>query len=62
LDAIKETQSWLDQNSATATSEELEEQKEKLTEIVSPITSKLYGDSGAGGMPDYDDDEGHDEL
>jgi len=64
LDAIKETQSWLDQNSATASAEEFEEQKEKLTEVVSPITSKLYSSDGhAGGMPDYgDDDDGHDEL
>jgi len=63
LDAIKETQSWLDQNSGTANTEEFEEQKEKLTEIVSPITSKLYSEGGAGGMPDYgDDDDVHDEL
>jgi endoplasmic reticulum chaperone BiP len=67
LDAVKETQSWLDSNSATATTEEFEEQKEKLTEIVTPITSKMYGSSGdhAGGMPDYGDDDepgSHDEL
>jgi endoplasmic reticulum chaperone BiP len=66
LDAVKETQSWLDSNAATATTEEFEEQKEKLTEIVTPITSKMYGSSGdhAGGMPDYGDDEpdSHDEL
>jgi endoplasmic reticulum chaperone BiP len=63
LDAIKETQSWLETNSATASTEEFEEQKEKITEIVSPITSKLYADSGAGGMPNYDDEPAdHDEL
>lgn len=67
LDAIKETQSWLDSNAATATTEEFEEQKEKLNEVVTPITTKMYGSGGddhAGGMPDYDDDEpsSHDEL
>jgi len=65
LDAIKETQSWLDSNAASATTEEFEEQKEKLNEIVNPITSKMYGSSGAGGMPDYGDDDepaSHDEL
>jgi len=66
LDAIKETSSWFDSNSATATAEEFEEQKEKLTEVVTPITSKLYGSAGEshpGGMPDYEDEpDKHDEL
>lgn len=64
LEAIKEATEWLDENAQTATTEDFEEQKQKLSDVAYPITSKLYGDSGAGGMPDYDDEEpsGHDEL
>ncbi|KAF1350035.1 hsp70-like protein C [Delphinella strobiligena] len=62
LEAVKEAQDWLEENAATAEAEDFNEQKEKLSNVAYPITSKLYG-SGAGGMPDYDDDEpGHDEL
>ena len=62
LEAVKEATDWLDENAASATTEDFEEQKEKLSGVAYPITSKLY--QGAGGMPDYDDDEpsGHDEL
>jgi len=64
MEAVKETQDWLEANAATATTEDFDEQKEKLSNVAYPITSKLYGGSGAGGMPDYGDDEpsGHDEL
>lgn len=65
LEAVKETQDWLEENAATAVAEDFEEQKEKLSNVAYPITSKLYGSSGAGGMPDYGDDgeeAGHDEL
>lgn len=65
LEAIKEAQDWLEENGATATTEDFEEQKEKLSSVAYPITSKMYG-QGAGGMPDYGDDEEsfgmHDEL
>lgn len=63
LDAVKEATDWLDENAATATTEDFDEQKEKLSNVAYPITSKLYS-GGAGGMPDYGDDEpsGHDEL
>lgn len=62
LDAVKETIEWLDENSASATKEELEEQKEKLSSIAYPITSKLYGSEG-GAAPEEDDDYiDHDEL
>ncbi|KAI9876235.1 MAG: ATPase with role in protein import into the ER [Pleopsidium flavum] len=61
LEAVKEATDWLDENAATATSEDFEEQKEKLSNVAYPITSKLY--SGAGGMPEDDDEpSGHDEL
>jgi heat shock protein 5 len=62
LDAVKETIEWLDENSGSATKEELEEQKEKLSSIAYPITSKLYGSEG-GAAPEEDDDYiDHDEL
>jgi heat shock protein 5 len=64
LEAVKEATDWLEENAATATTEDFEEQKEKLSNVAYPITSKLYG-GGAGGMPDYGDDDepsGHDEL
>lgn len=46
---------------ATATAEDFEEQKEKLSNVAYPITSKLYsGGAGAGG--EEDEPESHDEL
>ena len=64
LEAVKEATDWLDENRSTAEKEDFEEQREKLSNVAYPITSKLYGAGGAGGMPDYGDDEpeGHDEL
>ena len=61
LEAVKEASDWLDENAATATTEDFEEQKEKLSNVAYPITSKLYS---GGDMPTGDDDEpsGHDEL
>ena len=64
LEAVKEAQDWLDENASTAEKEDFEEQREKLSGVAYPITSKLYS-GGAGGMPDYGDDDepsGHDEL
>ncbi|KAK4232619.1 putative glucose-regulated protein 78 of hsp70 family [Podospora fimiseda] len=61
LDAVKEAQDWLEENAATASTEDFEEQKEKLSNVAYPITSKLYsGAGGAGG--DDDEPAGHDEL
>lgn len=63
LEAIKEAADWLEENASEATTEDFEEQKEKLSNVAYPITSKLY--SGAGGeMPpmDDEDEDGHDEL
>ncbi|KAK2745167.1 ATPase with role in protein import into the ER [Onygenales sp. PD_40] len=61
-EAVKETTDWLEENAATATAEDFEEQKEKLSNVAYPITSKLY--AGAGGAPEGEDDEpgAHDEL
>ncbi len=46
---------------ATANAEDFDEQKEKLSNVAYPITSKLYGQGGAGGA-DGDDEPDHDEL
>ncbi|KAJ5216162.1 Heat shock protein 70 family [Penicillium cinerascens] len=59
LDAVKETIDWLEDNAATATAEDFEEQKEQLSSVAYPITSKLYG----SGAPTEDDEPmDHDEL
>ena len=66
LEAVKEATDWLDENGQTATTEDFEEQKEKLSNVAYPITSKLY--EGMGGAPPGGDDgddgdfETHDEL
>ncbi|KAK3077646.1 78 kDa glucose-regulated protein, partial [Coniosporium uncinatum] len=46
LEAVKETQDWLEENAATAEKEDFDEQKEKLSNVAYPITSKLYGSAG----------------
>ena len=57
IDAVNESISWLDENGATATTEEFQEQKEKLSNIAYPITSKLYSASGdQGGEMGHDDE------
>lgn len=63
MDAVKETTQWLEENAATATKEDFEEQKEKLSNVAYPITSKLYS-GGESGSADDDDEEPliHDEL
>ncbi|KAK2033897.1 hsp70-like protein [Colletotrichum zoysiae] len=60
LEAVKETTDWLEENSATATAEDFEEQKEKLSNVAYPITSKMY--QGAGGAGGEDEPPSHDEL
>lgn len=62
LSAVKEATSWLEENSQTADTEEFEEQKEKLSGVAYPITSKLYGAGAGGDSADDDEPEGHDEL
>ncbi|PKY03308.1 putative Hsp70 chaperone BiP/Kar2 [Aspergillus campestris IBT 28561] len=58
LDAVKEVSDWLEDNAADATTEDFEEQKEQLSNVAYPITSKLYGSA-----PEEDDEpSGHDEL
>jgi len=67
LEAVKEAVDWLAENGQTAESEEFEEQREKLSGVAYPITSKLYGAGGPGGPGGYgaeDDDDfvDHSEL
>jgi len=59
LDAVKETTDWLEANSAEAVTADFEEQKEKLSNIAYPITSKLYGSEGTESS---DEPSNHDEL
>jgi heat shock protein 5 len=61
-DAIKETLDWLEENGQTANKEDLEEQKEKLSAVANPITSKLYGGAGGAGSDSAGDAYDHDEL
>ncbi len=44
----------MEENANTATTEDFEEQKEKLSNVAYPITSKLY----SGGMPTEGEGEG----
>ena len=64
MEAVKEATDWLEENAATATSEEFEEQKEKLSNVAYPITSKLYagGDMPPPGGADDEPSNPHDEL
>jgi heat shock protein 5 len=58
---VREATAWVNEYGATATAEDFAEQREKLSDIAHPITSRLYdgGDSGGAG---YDQTEDHDEL
>ncbi|KAI9757210.1 MAG: ATPase with role in protein import into the ER [Lichina confinis] len=62
LEAIKEAMDWLDENASSATTEDFAEQKEKLSNVAYPITSKLYAGAGPGGSGDDDEPEIKDEL
>ena len=60
LEAVKETTDWLEENGADATAEDFEEQKEKLSNVAYPITSKMY--QNAGGAGGDEEPDVHDEL
>ncbi|USP79537.1 Endoplasmic reticulum chaperone BiP [Curvularia clavata] len=59
LEAVKETQDWLESNGGDASAEEFDEQFQKLSDVAYPITSKLYGSAGGA---DDDVPQDHDEL
>lgn len=46
-EAVGEVVTWLDGSAAAATTEDFNEQKERLADLVNPITSQLYG-GGSG--------------
>jgi heat shock protein 5 len=58
LNACKETIDWVDEHASSATKEDFDEQREKLSQVAHPITSKLYTDQTAGG----EEPLAHDEL
>ncbi|KAJ6256212.1 Endoplasmic reticulum chaperone [Drechslerella dactyloides] len=62
--AVKEAIEWLESNASTASKEDFDEAKEKLSSVAYPITSKLYGGAGGpGGAPAEEEPlQGHDEL
>jgi heat shock protein 5 len=60
LDAVKEATDWLDKNLPTAAGEDVDEQKEKLSNAAYPITSKLH--SGGEGGAEGDEPPVHDDL
>jgi heat shock protein 5 len=64
LAAVKEATEWIDEHSASASAEELEEKLSEVQAIVNPITSKLYagGDYSAGPGDESDPLYSHDEL
>ena len=67
-DAVSEATSWLDEYGATATTEDLAEQRERLSDVAHPMTSKLYQGAETGAADssgDWDEDgdgDIHDEL
>lgn len=67
MEAVNEALEWLEEVGSDATKEDYEEQKEKLSSVAYPITSKLYENGEAGSFDDEDgdfddDDYDHDEL
>ena len=54
---MKEARDWIEQYASSAMKEHFEEQKEKLSDVAYPITSKLYG-----GAEYHDGPAEHDEL
>ncbi|KAH6650889.1 glucose-regulated protein [Chaetomium tenue] len=60
-EAVREATAWINEYGATATADDFAEQREKLSDVAHPITSKLYDGGDAGGT-EYDQPEDHDEL
>ncbi|KTW27563.1 chaperone DnaK [Pneumocystis jirovecii RU7] len=58
LDALKETQEWLEKNAMTATAADFEEKRNELSNKIGPITAKLYqSEKASGDEPPHDHDE-----
>ncbi|ORX99766.1 molecular chaperone bip1 [Basidiobolus meristosporus CBS 931.73] len=54
LDAIKAKSDWLNDHTASASKEDIEEQKAEIEAVVNPITSKLYSNED-GPRPEHDE-------
>lgn len=61
---MRDATEWLNEYGATATADDFAEQREKLSDVAHPITSKLYdgADTGAGDNDESGDFDFHDEL
>lgn len=62
LGAVKEVIGWLEKNAVIGTIEDFEEQREILSSITDPITSRVYAEAGAYSSEDYQEAVFHDEL
>ncbi|KAL2134157.1 hypothetical protein VTI74DRAFT_919 [Chaetomium olivicolor] len=60
--AVREASAWLDEYGASATTENIEEQKEKLSNVAYPITGRLYEGADTTGDGDNESADFHDEL
>lgn len=60
-EAVEEKIKWLD-NNQEAEAEDFKKQKKELEDIVQPIISKLYAETGAPAPPSDDDEDIRDEL
>lgn len=59
MEAVAETRGWLEEHAGTASTEAFAEQRERLGEVVDPITSRLYADAGGDSV---EEPVLHDEL
>lgn len=61
--AVDEAIEWLESEGDDAEAEDFKDKRKEVEDIVSPITSKLYGKEKAqDGSQYYDDEDDHDEL
>lgn len=61
-DALAEITEFLEENYDTATSEEFDEQKQKLVKVTNKISEKVYGAAGDAEGAQFGDDDSDDEL
>ncbi|WBW72160.1 ER heat shock protein BiP [Schizosaccharomyces osmophilus] len=63
LDAVEDVIEWLEVEGAEASKEELDDQRQKVDQVVHPVTQKLYSEgAGAGADEDDEDFDDADEL
>ncbi|KAI3628440.1 ATPase with role in protein import into the ER [Malassezia furfur] len=59
---LKDADKWLEENGENAEAQDIEEQISELQSAVTPITAKVYQDSGAAGSSGDEEPNYHDEL